>query len=248
MFAIYKSLQIVLQPEIWFLLCFIIACWLSRRADGARAAQRLAVVSALLLVVLSLPVTVRLMARPLERRATAPVSLTESRRDAIVVLGGSVKARPSPIDAIGGTSSLHRLIVGLGLWREGAAPKIVLVGGGEPIAPAEAMRAQALRLGVPAPAIIVEARSRTTAENAREVRRLIPTARRILLVSSAVHLPRAAMLFRQAGFEDVTLAPADELGPPALELGQLTPSGRSLASVGDVVHEYAGLAAAWLIR
>ena len=62
------------------------------------------------------------------------------------------------------------------------------------------MKRLALRLGVPEEAIVVEDRSRTTYENAVEVKGILGHAS-ILLVTSASHVPRAVALFRKQGLE-----------------------------------------------
>jgi uncharacterized SAM-binding protein YcdF (DUF218 family) len=96
----------------------------------------------------------------------------------------------------------RRLNHAIGLFEAGAAPLLLLSGGGTgPVPEAEIMRQQALARGVPDVALLVEPRSRNTVENARETSRLLlpRNGRRVLLVSDRAHLPRAALLFRLAG-------------------------------------------------
>jgi len=113
--------------------------------------------------------------------------------DAIVVLGC-----PS-------TAGLRRrLNVGVGLFRTGAAPVLLLSGGGAgPVPEAEIMRRIVLTRGVPEAALLVEAESRDSVENARRSARLLSMrgGHSVLLVSDRVHLPRAALLFRLAGLQ-----------------------------------------------
>jgi uncharacterized SAM-binding protein YcdF (DUF218 family) len=111
--------------------------------------------------------------------------------DAIVVLGCR------------GTAALkRRLGIGIRLFEAGAAPLLVLSGGGSgPLPEAEIMRRAAIAHGVSETAMLVDAVSRDTVENARETARLL-SARgldSVLLVSDRIHLPRAALLFRLAG-------------------------------------------------
>jgi uncharacterized SAM-binding protein YcdF (DUF218 family) len=106
-------------------------------------------------------------------------------------------------------------------------------------------------LGVAPEAILEDARSRTTRENAVEARRLLDplAARRILLVTSALHMPRAAALFRGQGFE-VVPAPTDWLvveSGPRSRLGvalSLLPNVESLAVTTRALREWLGLAVA----
>jgi uncharacterized SAM-binding protein YcdF (DUF218 family) len=114
-----------------------------------------------------------------------------SEADAIVVLGcrGPVALR-------------RRLEIGIRLFERGAAPLLVLSGGGRgPLREAELMRRAAIAHGVPPTAMLVDPVSRDTFENAGETARLLSARglRSVLLVSDRVHLPRAALLFRLAG-------------------------------------------------
>jgi uncharacterized SAM-binding protein YcdF (DUF218 family) len=97
---------------------------------------------------------------------------------------------------------MWRVDVGVRLFQAGAAPVLLLSGGGAgPVPEAEMMRHMALVRGVPEAALLVEPRSPDTLGNARESARLLGECggRSVLLVSDRVHLPRAALLFRLAG-------------------------------------------------
>ena len=110
---------------------------------------------------------------------------------AIVVLGCRAPARLT-----------RRVDHGIRLFRAGAAPLLLLSGGGDGSVPeAEIMRRMALARGVPEAALLVEPGSRDTVENAWETARLLRPrgGRSVVLVSDWVHLPRAALLFRLAG-------------------------------------------------
>ena len=125
--------------------------------------------------------------------------------DAVVVLG----CRPS-------ARLRRRVDCGIRLLQGGAAPLLVLSGGGDgPVPEAEIMRHMALDGGVPAAALLVEPGSRDTVENARETARLLRSrgARSVVLVSDRVHLPRAALLFRFAGLR---LAGCVGVPPPSI--------------------------------
>jgi len=62
-----------------------------------------------------------------------------------------------------------------------------------------------------------------------------------VLVTSALHLRRAAARFRAQGFE-VTPVPADEIAPDhPWQPEDLVPRGARLTHVGQAVHEWVGL-------
>ena len=111
--------------------------------------------------------------------------------DAIVVLG-----------CRGSAALKRRLDRGIELFQDGAAPLLVLSGGGAgPVPEAELMRGAAIARGVARTALLIEPSSRNTLENARETARLLRSRGfgSVVLVSDQVHLPRASVLFRLAG-------------------------------------------------
>ena len=131
------------------------------------------------------------MRRPRLSRLSCAEIPTGREADAIVVLG-----------CHGAAGLQRRLDHGIRLFEAGAAPLLVLSGGGVgPMPEAEIMRRMALARGVPEAAILIEPCSRDTVENARESARLLRGrgADAVMLVSDRAHLPRAALLFRLAG-------------------------------------------------
>ena len=102
----------------------------------------------------------------------------------------------------GSAGLTRRVDHGIRLFLTGAAPLLLLSGGGSgPVPEAEIMRRMALARGVPDAALLVEPGSRDTIENAWEAARLLRRrgGRKVLLVSDRAHLPRAALLFHLAG-------------------------------------------------
>jgi uncharacterized SAM-binding protein YcdF (DUF218 family) len=131
-------------------------------------------------------------------------------------------------------STCARVEHGVRLFEQGLAPRLILSGGRwAPHRPACAprMQALALALGVPPEAMIVENRSASTAENAREVARLLraEAAPSILLVTGPLHMRRAKLCFEKLGVH-VACAPTPATGH------------RSSLLVKEVLHEYLGLA------
>ncbi len=144
--------------------------------------------------------------------------------------------------------SMERTLCGVDLFTQGLAPRLVFTGGDTAIfgsAPweAEEMKRLAVRLGIPAEAIVLEGRSRTTYESAIEAKRLLDQAP-ILLVTSASHIPRALGLFRKQGL-DVTPAPCGYLAQNAVgdwdgTPFSLLPDVRELQTTTYAVNEFVG--------
>ncbi len=98
--------------------------------------------------------------------------------EVIVVLGGGVHERP---------------VRAAELFKQHAAPRILLTGAGDD----EINRTILLRAGVPASAIQVEGKSKTTAENAEFTVKLLreQKVQRVILVTSWYHARRAERTF-----------------------------------------------------
>ncbi len=124
---------------------------------------------------------------------------------AIVILGGN--AGP---DGKLNHDTQERLDYGLALYEAGAAPLIVVTGGGVPPV-ARDMAEAARNAGVPLSAILIEDASHSTLQNAlftadfEQLDKTLP----IILVTQRYHMPRAVASFRWAGFDDVIRADAD---------------------------------------
>jgi uncharacterized SAM-binding protein YcdF (DUF218 family) len=117
----------------------------------------------------------------------------------------------------------RRMALAVALYRDGAAPLLLLSGGGlGPVAEAAAMRDLALAAGIPAAALLLEPDSGDTLANAINTARLLKAAgkSRIVLVTDRLHLPRATLLFRRAGLDIVGIA-----GVPARSIRKALAAG-----------------------
>jgi uncharacterized SAM-binding protein YcdF (DUF218 family) len=106
------------------------------------------------------------------------------------------------IVAISGGETSQRTREAVKVYKEGYAPKLLFSGAAaDRSGPsnAAAMRADALRQGVPTSAIIIEEDAVTTAQNASNTAPIIHQlgARSIILVTSPYHQRRASLNFRQ---------------------------------------------------
>jgi uncharacterized SAM-binding protein YcdF (DUF218 family) len=117
---------------------------------------------------------------------------------AVVVLGAAqYDGRPSPVFAA-------RIEHAVALWREGAAPFLVVTGGkqaGDRTTEAATARAYALERGVPEASILVEDEGRTTVESLRAVARILD-ARGIsdaVFVSDPTHIFRVLLIAADEG-------------------------------------------------
>lgn len=96
--------------------------------------------------------------------------------------------------------SYRRCLFAVWAWREGGFKKVILSGGGDGVPAAAGMKNFFVVNGVPESAIVTEQRSRSTRENAVEVKRMLgnPESRPVLLTSD-YHMYRTKRAFEKAG-------------------------------------------------
>jgi len=181
-----------------------------------QAAACISVALAVLLVAGNGRVTTQLV-KSLEWQNLPPQDLPQA--EAIVVLGGALKPQMPPRPWFDLSEASDRVLHGVRLYQLGKAPLIVFSGGhidwsgqGPQISESEDMAAFAKALNVPTSDILEDPTSLNTYENAVNVKALLQqrSINRILLVTSAIHMPRSLKIFQKQGF-DVIPAPTDFL-------------------------------------
>ena len=173
---------------------------------------------------------------------------------AIIVLGGSTYAPNYPRQWPEVNEAGDRVLYGAKLYREGYAPKVILSGGritwkdgGQ--AEAIDMRTLMTTMGVPRKNIILEPDSLNTYENARNVNEVLEKNEiegTILLVTSAMHMPRAKAIFKKQGI-DVIAAPTDFRVEPHRQsmsskerILNFLPDAKALEMTTDAIKERIG--------
>ena len=160
--------------------------------------------------------------------------------DAIVILGGATKSTFPPRPGVDLSEQGDRVLYGAQLYREGKAPVVIASGGrifwrgGGPSESADI--AKILKtIGVPASAILQDPTSLNTYENAVNVKKIMKEQgiRRVLLVTSAMHMPRSLRIFQRQGIEAIP-APTDFLvSQQELEEPNSSPQATVLSLVPD---------------
>lgn len=127
-------------------------------------------------------------------------SVPQGRADVAIVLGAAAyDSRPSPVFAA-------RIDHGIVLYRAGRVERLLFTGGygtGARYAESQVARRYALARGVPASAILIETRSRTTRQNLDEAAVLMRRHRLTsgFIVSDPAHLMRASWMADAVGID-----------------------------------------------
>ena len=179
------------------------------------------------------------------------------KASAIVVLGGGTKPPTPPRPWVDVSEAGDRILYGALLYKRDQAPWLILSGGriqwdGKQPPESADMAEIATEMGVPESAILQDPSSLNTYQNAVNVRQILEQknlAGKVLLVTSALHMPRSLLVFRHQGIE-VIPAPTDflvtqrDLQPSTTVQGailDLIPDTRSLHEFTQALKEYIGM-------
>ncbi|WP_244177413.1 YdcF family protein [Marinobacter vinifirmus] len=165
--------------------------------------------------------------------------------EAIVVLGGGVSPAGHGDLYPNLESGADRVWHAARLFHASKAPLVLLTGGSDPehsaTSEAEAMQRFMVDLGVPEQAILLEQQSRNTTQNAEHSAEILAEQgiNRILLITSAYHMPRAKGLFQAQGLEVIPVATDQEvLSRPLWR--DLLPETSALDSSSRAIKEIVG--------
>ncbi|MGO9057082.1 MAG: YdcF family protein [Candidatus Binataceae bacterium] len=256
MFAfVSKILGPLSSPVV--VVCALLALVILSQRRRPRLARAAAVASLLIMFVASNAWFAFLLTDYLESRNVPRGPLPTA--DAIVVLSSNAQPALPPQPTIWvDEATVNRLLYGVKLYREGKASIVILSGGQLPwlnsLPPMSQTMAEFVELmGVPKSAVIQELASGNTYENALDVKAILQACdiHKILLVTSALHMPRALALFKHQGIDTIA-APCDffatEAGRIALTsdwraiLIGLIPEASNLTETTQASKELLGLA------
>ena len=201
--------------------------------------------SVLLLVGLSTDAGSALLVQPLEQQSLPLMPASASKAGAIVILGGG-RLYEAPEeggrDQVG-VQTLMRLRAGARLQRQTNLP--VLVAGGAPDGSGESearLMARTLKEDFNITVRWIEDKSTNTAGNAVLAAPVLHQAniRRILLVTDAMHMPRARQVFEQAGLEVVPM-PTNFVSTRHTDAASFIPHAQALKYSHYALHEWLGL-------
>jgi uncharacterized SAM-binding protein YcdF (DUF218 family) len=175
-------------------------------------------------------------------------SLDAYRGATIVVLtsGWATPTREGPYRSYLTTAGLLRVEAGVELWRR-LGGRILFTGAPSPDGAdsvAHAMARMAAVMGVPPDAVLVESRSLNTYENLVFSRDLMKASGisqdRLLLVASAMNMPRAAAIAHRLGM-NVLAYPCDYRSYPRSAWQDWVPSNDGARAFEEVMHELIGI-------
>lgn len=253
-FLLSKALGVLILPSSLMFLLLATGLALAASVRYARLGRRLAIAALALIVIGGASPLANILRIPLEARfSRPPLDASLGNVTAIVVLGGAEDGR---LTLQHGELSLNeaaeRIVEGGRVARRLPGAKLVFSGGAggllETRSAAAEIAAYWRETGIAADRVLFEDRSLTTWENAVETRRLLAPkpGERILLVTSAYHMPRAVGAYRRHGL-DVIAYPVDfrlKGSADATRVFLDIPNG--LRRLDETVREWVGLLGYWM--
>ena len=197
-----------------------------------------------------------LLARSLEWRYPTLEEIPSA--DAIVVLGGGTEPAAYPRPSVEVNSAGDRVLYAASLYKSGKAAHILLSGGSisylskGTTTPAEEMASILTAVGIPKEALWLETTSQNTYENALYSKEILTNneIERIILVTSAMHMPRSVALFEKQGIEVIPVpvdfsitedeSPQDHDGNFLSKVINIIPQTSNLSLTTNAMKEYIG--------
>lgn len=200
--------------------------------------------------VASIPASMSQIAAWIEAQAPVPSSEDIARFAGgqpvriLVLSGGWFRLTESGYVAVLGAASWERVAAGVTLWKT-TGGKIYFSGAPQPDggnSVAREMARVALQMGVPVDAIGIEERSTNTRENIvlSAAQFGLEPGTRVMLVTSAVHMPRALAAAKAAAWQ-VLPVPCDFRADTELDWRSFVPSNDAPTSMEGLLHEALGL-------
>jgi uncharacterized SAM-binding protein YcdF (DUF218 family) len=211
MFVFLKLLLFLFRPLIWIVLLFLYGL-LTKHTRRKKMAFRAAFV---MLIFFTNPFVISKLLGAYEAE---PVKLGASQTfNTGILLGGLVSYSPGDRTGYFNNAS-DRFIETALLYKQGHINNIVVAAGNgymteNNFSEAGFIKAHLIQLGIPPERIYADSLSRNTLENATNAKHLSDSVHLTgpyLLISSAMHLPRAVKVFRKTGI-DPEIYPCDFL-------------------------------------
>ena len=214
-FVLSKILLFLTTPIIWVFVLLL----LGLRAKNPIKKKKLLWTTVIIFYFFSNPFITDEFVRLYEERNQTYSELTDTY-DVAIVLGGFSENDPTQ-ELVQFHSSTDRLMAGIKLYKTGRTKKIMISSGsGKLMNPNERealfINDYLLSIGIPATDIIIESESKNTRENAVKSAEILNekyTDGNFLLVTSAIHMPRAKRCFKKAGITVTPFSVDQQAGP-----------------------------------
>ena len=199
-----------------------------------------------ILLVCSFPLTARFIWVGLESEYQYQAPTTVPKADAVLVLSGMLGGFESEDGYVTEWGDPDRFFVGLQLVKMGKADRLIFTRGKMPWSESppegELLKQKALEMGIFPEQILLTSIVSNTAEESVAVKDLMAERqlKKIILVTSSFHMPRAKLLFDQVGVETYPYPTDFKAASRNMTWLHFIPSADALRNTYSGIREYLG--------
>jgi uncharacterized SAM-binding protein YcdF (DUF218 family) len=238
MIYLHKILPLIISPLFFIILIISLGIILK--------SKKISIAGILIFLICSLPIVSSNLIYYLEKDYR-PINISKIEdADAIIVLSGMTKPIKKDDDLIYEfNESIDRILAGIKLIEKNKAPYLILTRGKVPWSKGkpegEILLDFVLNYGIEKQKIILTENVQNTDQEAKAVKKLFPNKdQKIILVTSAFHMPRAIKVFQAAGV-DVVPFPVDfRSSNQKFSLMNLIPQASAFSSTSHFIREMQG--------
>lgn len=250
MFAISKLVIVLLSPILWIVIVFVWG-WFSKKITRKK---RCYIAGIIMLLFFTNPFIISQLMLAYQPKKVTPGA--DENYSAGILLGGFAGRNKTDKQTYFSEQS-DRFIQAALLYKTGHIKKIIVAAGDGSVfnrgdfREGDFVQEQLIAMGIPAADIAVDRDSRNTAENAANAKKIIDSLHLpppYLLVTSAMHMPRAQKTFTKAGIEIIPYPAAFSVRPPdsIVPTDYVLPSANALKNWDIYLREITGSLMYWI--
>ena len=238
MIYLHKTLPLIVSPLFLIFFLIILGTFLK--------SKKINLFGLLILFFCSLPIISKNTTAYLEKNYTLQETSSIDKADAIVVLSGIVhpiKTGDTYKYEFGG--GIDRILSGMDLFKNNKAPLLILTRGKLPwqlgVPEGEYLKEFAIKFGIPEKNILLTENVQNTDEEAKSVKKLLkPSNNKVILVTSAFHMPRAKKVFEAAGINTLPFPVDFHNRESKVTFMDFIPSAQSFSANSRFIKEIIG--------
>ena len=237
MIYLHKILPLIFSPLILVIGLIILGIIFNLR--------KFSLIGVIILILSSLPIVSNKFIAYLEKDYQ-PIEVAEIENvDAIVVLSGMIRVIGDEENLkYEFTDSVDRFFAGLDLFNNNKSPILILTRGKMPwsvgIAEGEYLKELAIKYGVSEENIILTDEVQNTDQEAKAIKEILTEDAKIILVTSAFHMPRAEKVFKAANINLIPYPVDFQNSKSKTTMMDFIPSAGSLFDTSHFVREMIG--------
>lgn len=237
MIYLHKILPLIFSPLMLVIGLIILGIIFNLR--------KFSLIGVIVLILSSLPIISNKFIAYLEKDYQ-PIEISEIENvDAIVVLSGMIRVIGDEENLkYEFTDSVDRFFAGLDLFNNNKSPILILTRGKMPwsigIAEGEYLKELAIKYGVSEENIILTDEVQNTDQEAKAIKEILTEDAKIILVTSAFHMPRAEKVFKAANINLIPYPVDFQNSKSKTTMMDFIPSAGSLFDTSHFVREMIG--------